>query len=205
MGEYINLIAWWMLFFAVHSIMASSQVKKKIDQINQIYKAYYRLAFNIVSFLLLVPVIYSYQQTPTRFMFASTTLYDVVGSLIVLAGIYIAIAGFKNYRADEFIGTYQIKNNHDFHPAKLSRNSWNGVVRHPMYFGSILLVAGILLLIPTIKLGITGVLIVGYLYIGTLWEEKKLVSEFDAAYKEYKREVSMLIPIKWIANKFRRF
>jgi methanethiol S-methyltransferase len=185
--------------------MASSQLKKRIDRLNKIYKSYYRLVFNLVSLLLIIPIIHAYQESPTQYLYTSTLLYGVIGSLISLVGSYIVIAGFKNYRADEFIGTYQIKNNHDFHPTKLSRNGWNGVVRHPLYFGSILLVAGILLLIPTVKLGITGGLIIGYLYIGTLWEEKKLVSEFGTTYKEYQQEVSMLIPIKWLANKIRKF
>jgi methanethiol S-methyltransferase len=198
-------MAWWILFFAIHSIMASSQLKKRIDQLNQIYKSYYRLVFNLVSLLLILPIVLAYQQSPTKYIFTSTPFIGVMGIIISLVGAFIVIAGFRNYRADEFIGLYQINNRHDFHPTKLSRGGWNGVVRHPLYFGSILLVVGIFLLIPTIKLGVTGILIIGYLYIGTLWEEKKLIKDFGSAYLDYQQEVSMLIPFKWIAKKFRRF
>jgi protein-S-isoprenylcysteine O-methyltransferase Ste14 len=36
-----------------------------------------------------------------------------------------------------------------------------------------------------------------YLVIGTLLEERKLVLEFGDKYREYQRQVSMFIPLKW--------
>jgi protein-S-isoprenylcysteine O-methyltransferase Ste14 len=204
MSTYFYLIIWWVVFFAVHSIMASSTLKNKINLLNPVFKSYYRLAFNIVSTLLLIPIVYVYYMLPTEYLFTPTLLYQLVGVLLSVAGIYIVIDGFKNYRTDEFLGTYQINNHHDFHPTKLSRTGWNGVVRHPLYFGGIILVFGLILIIPTAKLGITNLLVVGYLYVGSLWEEKKLKSEFGSDYTEYKSEVSMLIPIKWVLSKFRK-
>jgi len=184
--------------------MASSSLKKSINLLNPIFKSYYRLIFNLVSTLLLLPIIYVYYQLPVEYIFTTTILYQIIGSLLSVAGVYIVIDGFKNYRTDEFLGTYQIKNHHDFHPTKLSRAGWNGVVRHPLYFGGIILVVGLILIIPTVKLAITNLLVIGYLYIGTLWEEKKLKSEFGSTYDDYKHEVSMLMPVKWIIAKFRR-
>ena len=204
MITYINLIIWWVVFFAVHSIMASSSLKNRINTLKPIFKSYYRLVFNLVSTLLLLPIVYVYYQLPTEYIFTTTILFQLVGSLLSVAGVYIVIDGFKNYRTDEFLGTYQIKNHHEFHPTKLSRSGWNGVVRHPLYFGGIILVFGLILIIPTVKLGITNLLVIGYLYIGTLWEEKKLKLEFGSTYEDYKREVSMLIPVKWVISKFRR-
>jgi protein-S-isoprenylcysteine O-methyltransferase Ste14 len=204
MSTYIYLIIWWVVFFALHSIMASSTLKNKINLLNPVFKSYYRLVFNIVSTFLLIPIVYVYYRLPTEYLFTPTLLYQLVGVLLSIAGIYIVFDGFKNYRTDEFLGTFQIKNQHDFHPAKLSRDGWNGVVRHPLYFGGIILVFGLILITPTVKLGITNLLVIGYLYIGTLWEEEKLKSEFGSTYDDYKREVSMLMPVKWIIAKFRR-
>ena len=204
MSTYLSLVIWWVVFFAVHSIMASSYLKNRINVLNPIFKSYYRLIFNLVSTLLLLPIIYVYYQLPSEYLFSATIIYQVTGSLLSVAGIYIVIDGFKNYRTDEFLGTYQIKNHHDFHPTKLSRAGWNGVVRHPLYFGGMILVLGLLLIIPTIKLGLTCLLVIGYLYIGSIWEEKKLKSEFGSDYINYKREVSMLVPLKWVISKFRK-
>jgi protein-S-isoprenylcysteine O-methyltransferase Ste14 len=203
MDTYTNLIVWWIIFFSVHSIMASSRVKKMIDSKSSGIKSSYRLVFNIVSLILLVPIVYTYSQLPTSYIYITNIFYQAVGGLLSLAGVYILFASFKNYRTDEFFGTYQLKNKHDFHPTKLSRHGWNGIIRHPLYFGTIVLIAGLNLISPEVKLALTSLLVIGYLYIGTLWEEKKLISEFGQDYKDYKREVSMLIPLKWMINKFR--
>jgi protein-S-isoprenylcysteine O-methyltransferase Ste14 len=157
--------------------------------------------FNLVSTILLMPILYEYFTLPLEFIFTTSLTYQITGSLLSIAGVYILIDGFKNYRTDEFVGIYQIKNHHEFHPSKLSRSGWNGVVRHPLYFGGIVLIIGLLLISPSIKLGVTGLLAIAYLYVGTLWEEKKLISEFGSTYKDYKTEVSMLFPIKWVRNK----
>ena len=202
-STYLNLAIWWVVFFAIHSIMASSSLKMKINALDPIFKSYYRIIFNLVSTLLLLPIVFVYYQLPAEFLFNPTFLLQVIGGLMSMAGVYVVIDGFKNYRTDEFFGTYQIKNHHDFHPSNLSRAGWNGVVRHPLYFGGIILVIGLLLIIPTIKLGITCLLVIIYLYVGSIWEEKKLKSEFGIDYSDYKREVSMLLPWKWLINKFR--
>lgn len=203
MSIYIYLVVWWMIFFAIHSLLASSYIKNYINRLKGVFKSYYRILFNLVSTILLLPIAYQYFTLPSEVVFTTTLVYQVTGSLLAIAGVYIVVDGFKNYRTDEFIGTYQIKNHHDFHPSKLSRSGWNGVVRHPLYFGGILLVIGLFLVIPTVKLGLTAILVIIYLYVGSIWEEKKLKSEFGSAYDAYKREVSMLIPFKWVINKFR--
>jgi protein-S-isoprenylcysteine O-methyltransferase Ste14 len=183
--------------------MASSYLKKKINLLNQIFKSYYRIIFNLVSTVLLLPIAYEYYLLPSEVVFTTTLFYQIAGSLLSVTGVYIVIDGFKNYRTDEFLGTYQIKNHHDFHPSKLSRDGWNGIVRHPLYFGGILIIIGLFIIIPTIKLGLTAILVIVYLYIGSIWEEKKLKSEFGNDYDTYKREVSMLVPFKWVIKKFR--
>lgn len=198
MTSYTSLIIYWLLFFAVHSAMASSVIKIWVNGLHPVFKSYYRLTFNIVSIILLVPIVYIYFNLPATMIFKTIPIGELMGILLVIGGTYILIVGFKNYRTDEFIGIYQLKNNHEFHPSKLHRTGWNGVVRHPLYFGGILLATGLLLMYPTVKLILTTLLVMLYLYIGTLWEEKKLIDEFGDDYLTYKNEVSMLIPVKWI-------
>ena len=205
MSTYIYLIIWWVVFFALHSILASSYLKRKINKLQPALKSYYRLIFNLVSTVLLLPIAYEYYILPSEVVFAKTLVSQIAGSLLSVAGAFIVVDGFKNYRTDEFIGTYQLKNHHDFHPSKLGRDGWNGIVRHPLYFGGILLVIGLFIIIPTIKLGLTTILVIGYLYIGSVWEEKKLKSEFGVDYETYKREVSMLLPLKWAIKKLRNW
>jgi protein-S-isoprenylcysteine O-methyltransferase Ste14 len=48
------------------------------------------------------------------------------------------------------------------------------------------------------------VILSGYLVIGTLLEERKLVLEFGDKYKLYQRQVSMFIPLRWLGSKLHR-
>jgi len=182
--------------------MASSYLKNIIGSFHPIFKSFYRLLFNLVATALLIPIGYVFYFLPSEYVFTSSTTYDIIGGILALAGVYILFVGFKNYRADEFIGTYQIRHHHDFHPTKLSRNGWNGIVRHPLYFAGILLAVGLCLIFPTIKLVLTTAIVIAYLYVGSLWEEKKLRQEFGNIYNDYKQEVSMLLPVKWLKRKF---
>ena len=77
-----------------------------------------------------------------------------------------------------------------------------GVVRHPFYSGSFLLIwAGHL---DTTRLIINSILSI-YLVVGTLLEEQKLLSEFGDVYRDYQKEVSMLFPWKWIKRIVKSF
>ena len=204
MTGYIPFTLWWLAFFAMHSLLASSSVKGLVTKQLPLFKPYYRLFYNITAVLLLIPAIMEYYRLPAEPLFGAGATLTVAGAVLALAGVYILVAGFKNYRADEFIGTYQLRNKDDFHPSQLSRTGWNGVVRHPLYFGGILLAVGLLLVFPTIKLGLATSTVIAYLYIGTLWEEKKLVAEFGDTYRSYQREVSMLLPVKWVLVRLKK-
>jgi len=46
------------------------------------------------------------------------------------------------------------------------------------------------------RLALFGALSV-YLYVGTFFEERRLVHEFGDAYREYQRQVPRLIPAPW--------
>ena len=44
-------------------------------------------------------------------------------------------------------------------------------------------------------------LISGYFVIGAFIEEKRLLSVFGEEYRQYKKQVSMFIPMKWVFKK----
>jgi protein-S-isoprenylcysteine O-methyltransferase Ste14 len=49
---------------------------------------------------------------------------------------------------------------------------------------------------------LAGVILSLYLVVGTILEERKLVAEFGESYRAYQREVSMLVPWKWLSTAF---
>lgn len=74
---------------------------------------------------------------------------------------------------------------------KIKKNGLLGIVRHPMYFALI-----IFLLVnfnSDVDIIVNSLLII-YVIIGTILEEKKLVLQFGENYIKYQQEVPMLIP-----------
>jgi len=70
------------------------------------------------------------------------------------------------------------------------------IVRHPIYFGSILLYLGFILLSLSLLSVLVWILIIVFYYMISLYEEKLLTQRFGSAYEEYKKKVPMLLPIK---------
>jgi protein-S-isoprenylcysteine O-methyltransferase Ste14 len=65
-------------------------------------------------------------------------------------------------------------------------------VRHPLYFFSLVMLW--LVSVMTANLATANVLIALYFWIGSIFEEQKLLTEFGAAYADYQRRVPRLIP-----------
>jgi protein-S-isoprenylcysteine O-methyltransferase Ste14 len=53
------------------------------------------------------------------------------------------------------------------------------------------------------SLVVNGVL-TGYVFVGTLLEERKLVEEFGEAYRDYQQRVSTFVPLKWLRSRIQR-
>lgn len=70
----------------------------------------------------------------------------------------------------------------------------NAHVRHPLYFGVLLLTVFLFLYSPSGKNAAFGAVTLIYLVLGTLHEEQRLTAKFGDAYTAYKSRVKMLIP-----------
>ncbi len=73
-------------------------------------------------------------------------------------------------------------------------------MRHPWYLAAIMVIWA--RNIGTRELT-TNLILTAYLIIGTYLEERSLVKSFGDRYREYQREVSMLLPIKWLKKRIR--
>ena len=69
-----------------------------------------------------------------------------------------------------------------------------GVVRHPIYLGSILFYLALLLLSISISAAIVWLIIIGFYHYLALYEEKLLVKKFGTEYTEYMKKVPMWLP-----------
>jgi protein-S-isoprenylcysteine O-methyltransferase Ste14 len=186
----------WLAYFCIHSLLASIVSKQFIAERWPGGMPAYRLAFNIVAVLLLVvplgltlswsgPWVWQWQGIWLWFSLALTLL---------------AIAGFlwslKYYDMDEFLGLRQLSrriasvdDQERFHLSPLHR--W---VRHPWYFFALLLIwtrdmhAAMLL---------SAVMMTLYFFIGSWFEERKLIRYHGEQYRRYRELVPGLIPLPW--------
>jgi protein-S-isoprenylcysteine O-methyltransferase Ste14 len=202
MYSYWQLFAAWFIYFTIHSIWASSMFKQWVSKYMPWLKSWYRIIYNLFAIILLIPVIWIHKHLLHNSTFFEPSFFlKTIGYIGILIGLYLGKAGFKSYSMNEFSGFYQLKNHHEFHPTVLNTSGLNGVVRHPLYFAGIVIIWSYFLVSPRPNILISNLCITGYLYIGSLFEEKKLIADFGEVYTQYKKEVSMLIPVKWILKR----
>lgn len=79
-------------------------------------------------------------------------------------------------------------------PPKVIDKGVFGIVRHPIYFASILFYLGLTLSTLSILAAAVWIVIVLFYYLISRFEEKLLLQNFGPAYAEYMRRVPMMIP-----------
>ena len=201
---FLILIALWTAFCFLHSYMITPVFTAFVKKNTGTSYRYYRLFYNIFSFFFLIPVvIYSYSIMGKPFFTWHGYLLPV-RYLLLLCSLCIFYAGSRHYNMRTFLGINQIHASVDHGlintSGTIEKEGMMGVVRHPFYSGSFLLIwAGNL---DTMRLIINSILSI-YLIIGTLLEEQKLVAEFGDIYRSYQKEVSMLFPWKYITRQIK--
>jgi protein-S-isoprenylcysteine O-methyltransferase Ste14 len=175
----------WLIYGAIHSILATDTIKKSVPT------KYYRLIYNFLAIVLLIPILYLQITLPSVNVMISSLLSQVLSGMMMLSGIYLVYVSFKNYELKEFLGL-------DFNQKKtkseLQIEGVSSVVRHPIYTGILLFLWGTFGYFTTEAYLVTAIALTIYIRIGIYFEEKKLVKEFGKQYEKYQKEVPMLIP-----------
>lgn len=181
-------------YYALHSILAANGVKAGLTKI--LSQRYYRLAYNILAGVLLVGIIVLYFLVEKTPLWEPNLLLQLLGSIPILMGLNWTIQAMKKYDLGEFLGTEQLRSGQQPQHTKLIIRGLNGKVRHPLYYGNLLIIWGVLLVFPTDAIFAFALISTIYLVIGSRLEEEKLVKQFGEAYRKYQREVPMLLPFR---------
>ncbi len=182
--EYLILSLLWVIYFTIHTLLASDKAKEKINLGDN-----YRLGYNLLAITLLIPIVI-YQNSITDFqVFNTSTLTVVIGYLGTAIGLFLFFIALKGYDGKEFIGIEQPTT---LQPLKT--DGLNQYVRHPLYSSALLFLWFLWLTQGGFIHLLVSVLISAYLVIGSKSEEKKLVNVYGEEYITYKNTVKMLIP-----------
>lgn len=198
--DVLTILFLFAIFGYTHSLLASVKVKTWFKKMFGDLIAFYRLLYNFLALLSLY-LIYELSPKPHIIIYDLPNPYD----LIILIPQFLSLVGviwaFNYICFREFLGLNQIKRflekryttelDEEF---TLRIKGPYRFSRHPVYFFSITF----LMFRPVMDLFYLTffICIVVYFYIGSYFEEKKLVKLFGEVYEKYKKEVPGIIPIK---------
>lgn len=186
----------WIGYCSLHSYLISIRFTNLMTRLLKNYYAFYRLAYVMISIILLVPLVqYTAQVNDPAIVTYGFPLSIVRYVLISGSLVTFFWAFFFDYDSLSFFGIRQIldfgKTTKTDQSEQIKKNGLLGIIRHPMYFSLI-----IYLWCQTFRVLdiVVNTVLTLYIIIGTMLEENKLVREFGDSYIKYQHEVPMLIP-----------
>lgn len=197
--DLLIIVFLFSLFAVSHSLFAGLKFKEVVKEKYPRFLPYYRAAYNVVS-LLSFYLFYLIAPKPNEIVYDLPNPFDLLILIPQFASLFAFFWTTKFVNSKEFLGISQIeralKKNYD-------ANSLDEILtfriegpykhsRHPMYLFIILF----LLLRPTMDLFylVSFILITLYFYIGSIYEEKKLVKIFGGEYVNYQKNVPRIFP-----------
>ena len=186
----------WIVYFLIHSLLASLAIKRWVSAHKPDLMPAYRLTYNLVAVILLAPPIWLLftGQRSVLWQFQGWSLW-LTNGMAVLAVIGF-IVSLRYYDGQEFLGLRQLRDGEkkvedqeNLHISPLHR-----YVRHPWY--SLALVLIWTRPMDSLML-VSAILITAYFALGSKLEEEKLKTYYGAVYEHYMRQVPGLLPLPW--------
>ncbi len=192
--DVVIIVLLFFLFGLSHTLLASKLLKEKVllwcgDKI-----AFYRIAYNIISvlcfylFVVLSP-------KPDIIIYDLNFPFDIIIFVLQILSLAGLLWAARAVDWKEFIGISQVKRWKDNQYSESDLDERTGLKtdgpfmfsRHPVYFFTMLFIG----LRPTMSLFyiVTFICIVAYFYIGSVYEEKKLLVKYGDVYKNYQLTV----------------
>jgi len=180
------------LYGAIHSWLASLRVKVKVQhKLGPKADHSYRLIYNLLAILTLLPVLALPAALPDQRVYAIPMPWNLLSLALQGIALLVLLLGVIQTGVWSFLGLRQL-----FESGKpsvhLVTNGLYQYVRHPLYTAGLVLIWLIpVMTVNTLALDIGLTL---YILIGIHYEERKLVREFGPTYEAYRQRTPMLIP-----------
>lgn len=192
LGPFFTLMA-IVAYGLLHSLLASRTVKAWAERsFGNVAGRTYRLIYNVIGLITLLPVLVIPGLLPGQ------TLYQLHGIWLVLAilgqafAVLILFMGLFQTDPWQFLGLRQL-----IHPTgdgdqELVVSGFYRCVRHPLYVAGLIFIW--LIPIMTTSLLVLNLGLTFYIYIGSIFEERRLLAEYGSIYLAYRNEVPRLVP-----------
>jgi len=191
-------LSWLWIVLAVadygvfHSLLASNLVKRAVAQQSPVfYTRYYRLMYNAVAVISLLPLGILLVYLPDRALYAIPFPYLIVTGIIQLACAAGMLLTLRSTGMAEFLGFNQALGLPE-EQKPLKTDGLYRLVRHPLYtLGFIILVLNPLMTVNRLAMILSLSI---YMVIGALLEERRMVSEYGETYTRYRQATPMFFP-----------
>ena len=186
----------FVVYFIIHSLLASLWFKKWCFTVWPNLELSYRILFNIISTILLIPLVILLYYYPGEVLWQWTNWQAVLANLLA----FIAMIGFyfslSDYNMSEFLGINLSTQKIIKQPTQETfyLGNFHRYIRHPWYFFLLIILWSRDM---TTYQFLVASLITLYLIFGSYLEEKKLISYFGEVYRIYQTKVPGLIPLPW--------
>ena len=192
---------WWIfltmgVYGLLHSVLASLWFKARIERLlGKNYHRFYRLFFVVFVTLTLLPVLVLVVFLPDRPIYRIPFPWLGITVLIQLFSLWGLRLAFKRINIWSFVGFSQLERGEKQEEDEpFVTDGVYRFMRHPLYFFSLL----IIWLMPVMTVNILSFNLAAtlYIFVGSIFEEQKLIKEFGSSYKIYQRETSRIFPRK---------
>jgi protein-S-isoprenylcysteine O-methyltransferase Ste14 len=184
------VFALWAL---LHSLLASFASKAWAQRLfGPGIDRWYRLIYNFLALLTLLPVLVLVGLLPDRLLYAAPTPWSWLMRGVQGLALLGLGAAFVQTGLMHFLGLQQWRSGQAAETGALSVHGLYCRMRHPLYFFGIVLVW--FAPVMTANWFAACLMVTAYFYLGALHEEQRLLAEFGPSYAEYRRKVPMLAP-----------
>lgn len=183
----------WLGYFVLHSALASHRMKHRIGHLGPRWTAVYRLLYNGIALLTLLPLLWWLYQKPGPMLWQWHGLSAWLASALALAAVAGFVVTWRQYDGDEFLGWRQWRERMREADGReeFCISTFHRHVRHPWYcFGLVILWTRDM----NLALLVSALLMTAYLIVGAHLEEQKLLRRHGEAYRRYMARVPGLMP-----------
>lgn len=191
-GAVLTLVA-VALWGILHSLLAAPRVKERLRKaVGPSADRAYRLAYNTVAVLTLLPVLAVPARLPGVMLYRIPAPWVLLTTAVQILALIAIAATLLQTGASSFLGIRQLIDPQGAGTASLEVSGFYRWVRHPLYTAGL-----VFIWLSPVMTSSTLMLFLGltfYILIGSRYEERQLVAEFGEDYLEYQKRVPALIP-----------
>lgn len=193
--KYFLLCTLWILWCFLHSCLLTTRTTAWFrKQLGEKF-AFYRIFYNLFSLITFLPLFYWQRTIPGPTVIPLSPFLMIFKYIALAFGVIVIAGSFASFDVWEFIGIRQTvsgEQQKEKDPV-ITKHGLYGIVRHPMYLGGIIFLAASMTHAPLPQF--LGYLILAiYMIIGTVREDRRLARELGNVYRNYQKEVPMILP-----------